>query len=132
MTPDGQAEEGLCRRRIAVLAQHGVDKVAVAVDGPVRRCPATVNPQICPASVPVPATDTALAVPASPEFAGQHQRELRLQAPDGVVAGDDFELERHLRQVMQGQAMAPLREHHKGGDRWRGNGRRSPIRRCAR
>lgn len=132
MTTTGRAEESLCRRRIAVLAQHGVNKVAVAVDRPVRRFPATANPQIGLVSVPVPTTETALAVPASAEFAGQHRRELRLQASDGVVAGDDSEQEKHPRQVMQGQAVAQLPPHNTGGDYWRGNGRRSPVRRCAR
>jgi hypothetical protein len=32
----GRAEEGPGRRHIAVLAQHGVDKVAVVVDGPIQ------------------------------------------------------------------------------------------------
>lgn len=128
MTTVGRAREGLCRR-IAVLAQHGVNKVAVAVDGLARRCPDR-EPSIGLVSVPVPATESALAVPA--EFAGQHQRERCLQASDGVVAGDDSELEEHPRQIMQGQAVAQLPQHHKGGDYWRGNGRRSPVRRCTR
>src|SRR5215213_3104541 len=59
----GRAEEGLGRRHVPVLAEHGVDQVAVPVDGPIQIRPSAADLQICLVDVPVPATGTALAVP---------------------------------------------------------------------
>jgi hypothetical protein len=39
----GRAEEGLGRRHVAVLAQHGIDEIAVTVDGAVQIAPPATN-----------------------------------------------------------------------------------------
>src|SRR3712207_2597034 len=55
----GRAEEGLRRGRVAVLAEHGVDEIAVAVDGPVEVGPAAAHLDVCLIDVPVPAAGAA-------------------------------------------------------------------------
>jgi hypothetical protein len=51
----GRAEEGLGRRHVTMLAQHGVDEIAIAVDGPIQVGPATTNLQVRFIHVPAPA-----------------------------------------------------------------------------
>ena len=85
----GRAEEGLRRGHVAVLAQHGVDEIAVAVDRPVQIGPAAADFQVGLVHVPVPAAAAALAVPALAKLVGQQRRELRLPLPNGLVADND-------------------------------------------
>src|SRR3712207_6476005 len=70
-----RTEEGLRRRHVAVLAEHGVGQVAVPVDGAVEIAPPAPHLQVCLVHVPVPAAGPTLAVPTSPELAGQDRRE---------------------------------------------------------
>jgi hypothetical protein len=83
------AEEGLGGCHVPVLAEHGVDQMAVAVDGSVQIRPAAANLQIRLIHVPFAATGAAPAVPPLPELAGQHRRELRFPVADGLVADHD-------------------------------------------
>jgi hypothetical protein len=79
-----RAEEGLSRAHVAVPAQHGIDKVAVAVDGPAQIRPAATNFHICLLDMPVPDAGTALAVPASTKFVRQHRCEFCLPLADSL------------------------------------------------
>ncbi len=77
----GRAEEGLGRGYVAVLAQHGVDEVAVTVDSPVEIAPATPHLQVGFVDMPAAAASAAPAVTAPAQFIGQGGRELRLPVP---------------------------------------------------
>src|SRR3954452_18077490 len=112
----GRAEEGLGRRHIPVLAQHGVHEMAVAVDGPIQVGPPATNLQVRLIHVPAAAAGTALATAALAEFVGQCRRELRLPLAEGLVAEHDAAEEEHLGQVAQGQGMRQPR----AALRWRG------------
>ena len=100
----------------APLAEHGVDQVAVPVDGAVEVTPPASDLQIRLVHVPVAAAGTALAVPAPPEFVGQDRRELGFPVPHRFVAEHDAALEEHLAKVAQGEAVAQPPEHHEGDD----------------
>src|ERR671916_2120983 len=84
-----RAEEGLGRRHVAVLAEHRVDEIAVAVDRAIQVRPAAADLQVCLVRVPVPAAGTAPAVSAPTELVGQGRHELRLPPAGGLVAESD-------------------------------------------
>src|SRR5215207_8474412 len=92
----GRAEEGLGRRHVAVLAQHGIDEIAVTVDGAVQIAPPATNLQVSLVDVPVTATSAAPATPALTEFIGQQRGELRLPLAGRFVTEDDPADEEHL------------------------------------
>src|SRR3712207_2986977 len=102
----GRAEEGLGRRHVAVLTEHGVDQSAVPVDGPIEITPATPHLQIRLVDMPAAAASTALAPPPLSEFAGQDRRELGLPVADRLVTEDDAADQEHLAEVAQGEAVA--------------------------
>ena len=62
------------------------------------------------------AAGSVLAVPASPEFAGQGRRELGVPVPHRLVAEHEAAVEEHLAEVAQGQAVAQPPQHHQGDD----------------
>ena len=76
----GRAEEGLGRGHVAVLAQHGVHEVAVAIDRPIQIRPAAPNLQVGIVDVPAPAAGTAPAVAPTAERVGQGGREFTSQS----------------------------------------------------
>ncbi len=84
-----RVEEGPCRHHVVVLAQHGVDKVAAAIDGSIQVGPATTNLQVRLIHVPAAVAVTTLVVQALAEFIGQRRCELRLPVADRFVAEHD-------------------------------------------
>jgi site-specific DNA recombinase len=112
----GRAEEGLGCRHVAVLAQHGVHEVTVAVDGPVQVAPPAAYLQVGLVHMPLAAAGATLTMPPTAEFVGQQRRELGLPLADGFVAEDNATLEEHLAQVAQGQAVAQAPQHHERDD----------------
>src|SRR5919202_227145 len=92
----GGAEERLGRRHVPVLAEHGVDQVAVAVDRTIQIAPAAPHFQIRLIHKPGTASGSALAAAALPEFSGQDRGELRLPLTDRFVAEDNAAKEEHL------------------------------------
>jgi len=111
-----RAEEGLGRGHVAVLAQHGVDEIAVAVDRAIQVGPAAADLQVGFIDVPVAAPGSAPAMPAPAKLAGQCWRELRLPVSDSFMAEDDPTLDEHLGQVAQSQPVAQPLEDHEGDD----------------
>lgn len=108
----GRTKEGLGRRHVAVLAEHGVDQVAVAVDRSIQVGPAATNLQVGLVNVPAAAAGSTLATAAPAQFVGEQRRELGLPlaAVDplcgSTVAEHDTTDEEHLGQVVQGEAVA--------------------------
>src|SRR4028118_1159529 len=111
-----RAEEGLGRRHVPVLAQHGVDQVAVPVDGAVEVTPAAPDLQVSLVHEPGATAGTPLPTATPPKFLGKDGRELRLPLAYRLVAEHDAALEEHLAEVAQGQAVAQPPQHHEGDD----------------
>jgi hypothetical protein len=106
----------LGRGHVAVLAEHGVDEIAVAVDGPIEIGPAAADLQVRLVHVPAATAGTAPAVPALTKVVGKKWCELRLPRADGLVTEDDPADEEHLAEVAQGQAVAQSPQHHERDD----------------
>ena len=85
-----------------MLAEHGIDQVAVAVDRSIEKAPASADLQICFVHVPGAPSSPALAVAATPKFVDQHGRQLCLPVPHCLVAEHEAAQEQHLGQVPQG------------------------------
>src|SRR4051812_44207979 len=117
VTALAERKKGLGRRYVAVLAQHGVHEIAVAVDGPIEVGPAATDLQVRLVHVPAAAAaGTAPAMPALAELVGQCRRELRFPLAGGLMAEDDPADEEHLAEVAQGQAVAQPPQHHERDD----------------
>src|SRR3954447_24755309 len=98
VTALAERKKGLGRRHVAVLAEHGVHEMAVAVDGPIQVGPAATNLQVRLIHVPAAPAGPAPAVPALAECVSEERRELRLPLPHRFVAEHDAAEEEHLDQ----------------------------------
>lgn len=112
----GGAEECLGRRHVPVLAEHGIDQVAVTVDRTIQIAPAAPQFQIRLIDIPRAPSGPALSTAALPEFSGQDGSDLRLPLADGFVAEDDAALQEHLAEVLQREAVAQAPEYDQGDD----------------
>src|SRR5919202_5086398 len=112
----GGAEERLGRRHVPVLAEHGVEQVAIAVDRTIQIAPAAPHFQIRLIHKPGTASGSALAAAALPEFSGQDRGQLGFPVPDSFVAEHDAALQEHLAEILQREAVAQAPEHHEGDD----------------
>src|SRR4051812_9078406 len=126
----GGAEERLGRCHVPVLAEHGVDQIAVAVDGTVDIAPAAPDFQVGFVHVPGASSGAALPPTTLPEFCDQDRREFRFPFADGLVTEDDAALQEHLAEVQKREAVAQAPEHHECNDSGAGSG--SAVRHYAR
>jgi hypothetical protein len=81
-----RAEEGFGRGYVPVLAEHGVDQIAMMVDHPIQVAPSAPDLEIGLVDMPGAAASSVPTTPAAPEFAGQNRGELGLPRPHGFVA----------------------------------------------
>src|ERR687885_168138 len=116
----GRAEEGPGRRHVAVMAQHRVDEVAVAVDGSVEIRPPAADLQVRFIHVPAPAAGSAPAVPP-PAESGRSVAAAEPQATQSTPPPRPSPEPEPTRAALAGQLARGLTEPPKG----RPKGRRS-------
>src|SRR5215217_3391396 len=110
------AKECLRRRPVAMLGEHGINQIAIAVDRTVEIAPVAANLQIRLIDVPRPASSASPTTTPWSQLIGQNGREFRFPVADGLVAEDDAALEEHLAEVVQREAVAQAPEHHERDD----------------
>ena len=111
-----RAEEGLRRLHVAMLAQHGVDQVAVPIDRSIQVAPAAADLQIRLIDVPPGAAAAPPAMPALAQLVAHDRQQLCLPVTNSLVADLDPAQGQDLAQVAQGQPVAEPAEHHEGDD----------------
>jgi hypothetical protein len=89
-----------------MLAEHGADQIAIAVDGTIQVAPVATNLRIRFVYVPrTPSGSTSTATRLS-KFGGRDGGELRFLVANGFVAEDDPALQEHLAEVLQREPVA--------------------------
>jgi hypothetical protein len=79
-----------------MLAEHGVNKVAIPADRPIQEAPASLDLQVSFIHVPGAAREAILAAPALLQFVGPHRCELGLPVADRLMAEHHAGQEEHL------------------------------------
>ena len=100
---DEAAEEAPGCMLVALLAQHRIQKLPVAVDGPVEVAPTPSDPHVGLVDVPGP---TRLAASPGAEPFPQQRCEPRLPATNRLVGDLEAALEQQLRDISEAELVA--------------------------
>ena len=116
MTARAERKNALAARMSPVLAEHGVEQIAVPVDRPVEVAPVAADLQVGLVDIPARPRSEALPEPALAELIAHDRQQLRLPVAVGFVAHLDPTQRHDLAQVAQRQPVAEPAEHHEGND----------------
>ena len=111
-----RAKESLGRLHVTGRAQHRVDQVPVAIDGPIQIAPLALNLEVGLICIPTLPRPTPCAMtPFAQSFAHDGQQ-LRLPPTDTFVADGEPAQQHDLAEISQRQSVAQPAKHHERDD----------------